>query len=60
MRLDELEPEHVAERRAQRLRLRRVEQHVRADDRHQSGLTSAMSWSIDAFASPNSITVFGL
>ena len=60
MRLDELQPERVAKRRAQRFRLRRVEQHVRADDRHQSGLTSAMSFVIDSFASPNSITVFGL
>ena len=60
MRLDELQPERVAERRAQRFRLRSVEQHVRADDCHQRFLTSATSFVIESFASPNSITVFGL
>ena len=44
----------------QRLGLGRVEQHVRAGDRHQRGFTSATSFVIDSFASPNSITVFGL
>ena len=60
MVFDVLPLEDVAQHRAHRLGLRRVQEHVRPDDRHQSGLTSAISWSIDAFASPNSITVFGL
>src|SRR5207248_3817780 len=60
MVLDVLPAEDVANHGAHRVGLRRVEQHVRRDDRHQSVLTSEMSSPMDAFASPKSITVFGL
>jgi hypothetical protein len=52
--------EDVTQHRPHRLGLRRVEQHVRPDDRHQRFFTSAISLSTESFASPNSITVFGL
>ena len=60
MILDVLPAEDVTEDRAHRLRFVRVQQHVRCDNRHQSALTSCESFVIDSFASPNSITVFGL
>ena len=60
MILDVLPLEDVAQHRAHRVRLGRVQEHVRRDDRHQRVLTSATSFVIDSFASPNSMTVFGL
>src|SRR3954451_2429305 len=60
MILDVLPLEDVAQHGSHRFGFRRVQQHVRRDDRHQRFLTSAMSLSIESFASPNSITVFGL
>jgi hypothetical protein len=60
MILDVLPLEHVAQRGSHRLCLRRVQEHVRRHDRHQRFFTSAASLVIDSFASPKSITVFGL
>jgi hypothetical protein len=60
MVFDVLPLEHVAQHGPHRFGLRRVQQHVRPDDRHQRFFTSAMSLSTESFASPKSITVFGL
>ena len=60
MRLDEVPAEHVPQCLAQGLRLGSEEEDVRAGDPHHRFLTSATSFVIDSFASPNSITVFGL
>src|SRR5262249_14429314 len=58
--LDEVPPDGVTQRGAQRVRLGSEEEDVGTGDRHQSVLTSAMRFVIDAFASPKSITVLGL